>query len=69
MVACRKRDAERASRVSHIYGLDHRSAFEVEAALIDAYPGLTNIRILRHPKHLTRVAGNVASNERPSLRP
>jgi uncharacterized protein len=28
--------------VIHRHGLDERTAFEVEAALIDAYPGLTN---------------------------
>ncbi len=28
--------------VIHRHGLDHRSAVEVEAALIDCYPGLTN---------------------------
>ena len=30
------------SHVIHRHGLDDRTAFEVEAALIDAYPGLTN---------------------------
>jgi hypothetical protein len=29
--------------VIHRHGMDDRTAFEVEAALIDAYPGLTNI--------------------------
>jgi uncharacterized protein len=29
--------------VIHRHGMDERTAFEVEAALIDAYPGLTNI--------------------------
>ena len=29
--------------VIHRHGLDDRTAFDVEAALIDAYPGLTNI--------------------------
>lgn len=29
--------------VVHRHGMDDRTAFEVEAALIDAYPGLTNI--------------------------
>src|SRR5512139_1648320 len=29
--------------VIHRHGLDDETAFEVEAALIDAYPGLTNI--------------------------
>ncbi len=29
--------------VIHRYGMDDNTAFEVEAALIDAYPGLTNI--------------------------
>ncbi len=29
--------------VIHRYGMDDATAFEVEAALIDAYPGLTNI--------------------------
>jgi uncharacterized protein len=31
------------AHVIHRHGLDERTAFEVEAALIDAYPGLTNI--------------------------
>ncbi len=31
------------AHVIHRHGLDDRTAFEVEAALIDAYPGLTNI--------------------------
>lgn len=31
------------SHVIHRHGLDEMTAFEVEAALIDAYPGLTNI--------------------------
>jgi uncharacterized protein len=31
------------AHVIHRHGLDERSAFEVEAALIDAYPGLTNV--------------------------
>lgn len=30
------------SHVIHRHGMDDRTAFEVEAALIDAYPGLTN---------------------------
>lgn len=30
------------AHVIHRHGLDDRTAFEVEAALIDAYPGLTN---------------------------
>lgn len=30
------------AHVIHRHGLDERTAFEVEAALIDAYPGLTN---------------------------
>ncbi len=30
------------SHVIHRHGLDDKTAFEVEAALIDAYPGLTN---------------------------
>lgn len=30
------------AHVIHRHGLDNRTAFEVEAALIDAYPGLTN---------------------------
>src|SRR5262245_60757117 len=29
--------------VIHRHGMDEKTAFEVEAALIDAYPGLTNI--------------------------
>ncbi len=31
------------SHVIHRHGMDEATAFEVEAALIDAYPGLTNI--------------------------
>jgi len=31
------------AHVIHRHGLDNATAFEVEAALIDAYPGLTNI--------------------------
>lgn len=31
------------AHVIHRHGLDEKTAFEVEAALIDAYPGLTNI--------------------------
>jgi uncharacterized protein len=31
------------AHVIHRHGLDERTAFEVESALIDAYPGLTNI--------------------------
>jgi hypothetical protein len=31
------------AHVIHRQGMDERTAFEVEAALIDAYPGLTNI--------------------------
>lgn len=31
------------SHVIHRHGMDKKTAFEVEAALIDAYPGLTNI--------------------------
>lgn len=31
------------AHVIHRHGMDHRTASEVEAALIDAYPGLTNI--------------------------
>ncbi len=30
------------AHVIHRHGMDNRTAFEVEAALIDAYPGLTN---------------------------
>src|SRR5512139_1057569 len=30
------------AHVIHRHGMDDRTAFEVEAALIDAYPGLTN---------------------------
>ncbi len=39
------------AHVIHRHGLDEKTAFEVEAALIDAYPGLTN------------VVGGQASNE------
>ena len=35
----------------HRHGMDNKTAFEVEAALIDAFPGLTNI------------AGGVGSND------
>lgn len=31
------------AHVIHRHGLDDRTAFEVEAALMDAYPGLTNV--------------------------
>ena len=31
------------AHVIHRHGLDDKTAFEVEAALIDAYPGLTNM--------------------------
>lgn len=31
------------AHVIHRHGMDEKTAFEVEAALIDAYPGLTNI--------------------------
>jgi len=31
------------AHVIHRHGLDEKTAFEVEAALIDAYPGLTNV--------------------------
>jgi hypothetical protein len=31
------------AHVIHRHGMDDRTAFEVEAALIEAYPGLTNI--------------------------
>ncbi|HEV3003344.1 MAG TPA: hypothetical protein VGX78_02740, partial [Pirellulales bacterium] len=31
------------AHVIHRHGMDETTAFEVEAALIDAYPGLTNI--------------------------
>ena len=31
------------AHVIHRHGLSEKSAFEVEAALIDAYPGITNI--------------------------
>jgi uncharacterized protein len=31
------------AHVIHRHGMDDRTAFEVEAALIDAYPGLTNV--------------------------
>jgi len=44
----RIRDIRRAGlevgHVIHRYGLDDTQAFEVEAALIDAYPGLTNLQ-------------------------
>ena len=30
--------------IIHRYGLDEETAFEVEAAIIDCYPGLTNIK-------------------------
>lgn len=33
------------AHVIHRHGMDEKTAFEVEAALIDAYPGLTNIII------------------------
>ncbi len=33
----------KVGHVIHRYGMDDATAFEVEAALIDAYPGLTNI--------------------------
>lgn len=43
----RIRDVNRAgfdvAHVIHRHGMDHATALEVEAALIDAYPGLTNI--------------------------
>src|SRR5437899_1217314 len=31
------------AHVIHRHGMDEATAFEVEAALIDAYPGLTNV--------------------------
>ncbi|GFP37130.1 uncharacterized protein HKBW3S44_00810 [Candidatus Hakubella thermalkaliphila] len=31
------------AHVIHRHGMDEKTAFEVEAALIDAYPGLTNV--------------------------
>lgn len=31
------------AHVIHRHGMDDRTAFEVEAALMDAYPGLTNV--------------------------
>ena len=31
------------AHVIHRHGMDEKTAFEVEFALIDAYPGLTNI--------------------------
>lgn len=31
------------AHVIHRHGMDERTAFEVEAALLDAYPGLTNV--------------------------
>jgi len=31
------------AHVIHRHGMDDKNAFEVESALIDAYPGLTNI--------------------------
>jgi hypothetical protein len=39
------------AHVIHRHGMDEKTAFEVEAALIDAYPGLTN------------VAGGVGAND------
>ncbi len=39
------------AHVIHRHGMDEATAFEVESALIDAYPGLTNL------------AGGVGSNE------
>lgn len=39
------------AHVIHRHGMDEKTSFEVEAALIDAYPGLTN------------VAGGLGSNE------
>lgn len=33
----------RVGHIIHRHGLDERTAFEVEGALIDAYPGITNI--------------------------
>jgi hypothetical protein len=49
--------------VVHRHGLDEETAFEVEGALIDAYPGLTNIvsglrngeRGCRHAEEIVRV--------------
>ena len=31
------------AHVIHRHGMDDKTAFEVEAALMDAYPGLTNL--------------------------
>jgi uncharacterized protein len=36
-------DGMAVQHVIHRYGLDEKTAYEVEAALMDAYPGLTNI--------------------------
>ena len=33
----------RGTEPGHRHGMDDKTAFEVEAALIDAYPGLTNV--------------------------
>lgn len=38
-----KRDGFDVQHVIHRHGMDEKTAFEVEAALIDCYPGLTNI--------------------------
>ena len=38
-----RRAGFQVAHVIHRHGMDERTAFEVEAALIDAYPGLTNI--------------------------
>lgn len=43
------------AHVIHRHGMDEKTAFEVEAALIDAYPGLTNI------------AGGIGSNDRGAM--
>jgi len=37
-----RRTGMEVSHVIHRHGMDDRTAFEVEAALMDAYPGLTN---------------------------
>ena len=35
------------AHVIHRHGMDAKTAFEVEAALIDAYPGITTLRVGR----------------------
>src|ERR671936_1211285 len=38
------------AHVIHRHGMDERTAFEVEAAVIDAYPGLRSVYSCRSPK-------------------